>query len=71
MTDRRPSNHKSTSSLLHAATIQVAQFWLRKWLSSWLRLKAGRGEAIWTVRKQKLATASARRCAKVEKEGFV
>ncbi len=26
----------STASPLHAATIQVAQFWLRKWLSSWL-----------------------------------
>ena len=31
---------------------------------------AGRAEAIWAARKQKLATANARRRAKAEKEGF-
>jgi Integrase core domain len=31
---------------------------------------AGRAEAIWAARKQKPATANARRRAKVEKEGF-
>ena len=31
---------------------------------------AGRAEAIWAAREQKLATADARRRAKAEKEGF-
>ena len=31
---------------------------------------AGRAEAIWAARKQKLATANARRRAKAEKGGF-
>jgi len=31
---------------------------------------AGRAEAVWAARKQKLATANARRRAKAEKEGF-
>ncbi len=31
---------------------------------------AGRAEAIWATRKQKLAPANARRRAKAEKEGF-
>jgi len=31
---------------------------------------AGRAEAIWGARKQKLAAANARRRAKAEKEGF-